>query len=86
MTNPLPSDRITREDFEGTPVVCVHIAGVVLIMSETQYTQAISRGKAFRRWQTTEARLAYARAREEAQQLAFLDDNSPSPMKETPMP
>lgn len=64
-----PSAWIEHTDFLGTSVVCVHLMGVVLVMSPTAYDQNIARGKAFRRWQANEARAAKRAADDEARQI-----------------
>ena len=66
---------MTHETLYGDPVVCLHLMGIVLVMSPVQYDQAITRGKLFRRAQANTARLARAEARDQSAQLQWIDRN-----------
>jgi len=66
------TDRITKEDYLGNPVIAVHVAGSVLILSEDGYDIARVRGKQWLRMQDMDKRMRQRQAEDEAKQLDWM--------------
>jgi len=68
----MTDNRITREDWGGSEIICLHVFGVLLVMTELDYNRALTRGKQWRIWQDRNRRIQQRQAEDEAAQLDWI--------------
>jgi len=68
----MTDNHITRETWDGSEIICLHVFGVALVFSELDYNRALTRGKQWRIWQDRDRRMRQRQAEDEAAQLDWI--------------